>query len=135
MFKYLKQSFNNFTNRKGMQHLLSCLQPSFTNKYTVKPVSSSHSKLDKTKVLMEIGSLLKVESIAECSLAFCNTFDLQLNALINNQSLKPIFSLLFELLLKRGFTVFSIIHSHNYLSLGQGHRPKPVLNKTLNCDK
>ena len=34
-------------------------------------------KIDKTKVLMANGSLMKVESIAECSLrAFCNTFDL-----------------------------------------------------------
>ena len=45
--------------------------------YTVKPVLSDHSKIDKTKVLMTNGSLMKVESIAECSLgAFCNTFDL-----------------------------------------------------------
>ena len=44
---------------------------------TVKPVLSGHSKLDKTKILMTNGSLMKVESIAECSLgAFCNTFDL-----------------------------------------------------------
>ena len=38
---------------------------------TVKPVLSGvlsgHSKIDKTKVLMENGSLMKVESIAECS--------------------------------------------------------------------
>ena len=34
---------------------------------TVKPVLSSHLKIDKTKVLMENGSLMKVESIAECS--------------------------------------------------------------------
>ena len=39
---------------------------------TIKPVISGHSKIDKTN-----GSLMKVESIAECSLgAFCNTFDL-----------------------------------------------------------
>ena len=45
--------------------------------YTVKPVLSGHSKIDKTKVLKTNGSLMKVESIAECSLgAFCNTFDL-----------------------------------------------------------
>ena len=44
---------------------------------TVKPVLSGHSKIDKTKVLKTNGSLMKVESIAECSLgAFCNTFDL-----------------------------------------------------------
>ena len=42
---------------------------------TVKPVLSGHSKIDKTKVLKTMGSLMKVESIAECSLgAFCNTF-------------------------------------------------------------
>ena len=35
--------------------------------YTVEPVLSGHLKIDKTKVLMENGSLLKVESIAECS--------------------------------------------------------------------
>ena len=44
---------------------------------TVKPVLKDHSEIDKTKVLKTIGSLMKVESIAECSLgAFCNTFDL-----------------------------------------------------------
>ena len=34
---------------------------------TVKPVLSGHSKIDKTKVLKTNGSLMKVESIAECS--------------------------------------------------------------------
>ena len=34
--------------------------------YTVKPVLSSHLKKDKMKVVMENGSLMKVESIAEC---------------------------------------------------------------------
>ena len=34
---------------------------------TVKPVFSGHSKIDKTKILMTNGSLMKVESIAECS--------------------------------------------------------------------
>ena len=44
---------------------------------TVKPGLRGHSKIDKTKVLITNGSLMKVESIAECSLgAFCNTFDL-----------------------------------------------------------
>ena len=34
-------------------------------------------KIDKTKALKTNGSLMKFESIAECSLgAFCNTFDL-----------------------------------------------------------
>ena len=35
--------------------------------YTVKPVSSNHSKIDKTKILMTNGSLMKVKSIAEYS--------------------------------------------------------------------
>ena len=44
---------------------------------TVKPVLSNCSKINKTKMLKTNGSLMKVESIAECSLgAFCNTFDL-----------------------------------------------------------
>ena len=34
---------------------------------TVKPVLSRHSKIDKTKILMTNGSLMKVKSIAECS--------------------------------------------------------------------
>ena len=42
------------------------------NTHTVKPVLSGHSKIDKTKILMTNGSLMKVECIAE----FCNTFDL-----------------------------------------------------------
>ena len=45
---------------------------------TVKPVLSGHSKIDKTKGFKTNGSLMKIESIAECSLgAFCNTFDLR----------------------------------------------------------
>ena len=44
---------------------------------TVKHFSRRHSKVDKTKVLKAHGSLMKVESIAECSVgAFGNTFDL-----------------------------------------------------------
>ena len=35
---------------------------------TEKPVLSGHSKLDKTKVFKTNGNLMKVESIAECSL-------------------------------------------------------------------
>ena len=34
---------------------------------TVKPVSSSYSKIDKTNILMANGSLMKVKSIAQCS--------------------------------------------------------------------
>ena len=41
--------------------------PFFKFLYTVKPVLSGHSKIDITKILMTNGSLMKVESIAECS--------------------------------------------------------------------
>ena len=34
---------------------------------TVKPALSGHSKIDKTKILITNGSLVKVESIAEFS--------------------------------------------------------------------
>ena len=55
----------------------SCKYSKTHTKYTVKPVLSDHSKIEKIKVLMVNCSLMKVESIAECSLgAFCNTFDL-----------------------------------------------------------
>ena len=35
--------------------------------FTVKPVLKGHSKIDKTKVLKTNDSLMKEESIAECS--------------------------------------------------------------------
>ena len=50
---------------------------SYCMQYTVKPVLSGHLKIDKTKVLMEYGSFLKVESIAERS--SWSTFDLHLS--------------------------------------------------------
>ena len=37
------------------------------NQYSVKSVLSGHPKIDKTNILVTIGSLKKVESIAECS--------------------------------------------------------------------
>ena len=44
-----------------------------------KTCVNGHSQIDKIKILMTNGILMKVESIAECSLgAFCNTFDLHL---------------------------------------------------------
>ena len=39
----------------------------YNNKITVKPVLSGHSKIDKTKILMTNGSLMKVKSISEYS--------------------------------------------------------------------
>ena len=44
---------------------------------TVKPVLSSHSKIDKTRILFTNGSLMKVKVLQNAPLgAFCNTFDL-----------------------------------------------------------
>ena len=37
------------------------------DEYKVKPVLSGHSKIDETKILITNGSLMQVESIAECS--------------------------------------------------------------------
>ena len=64
------------------------------NNGTVKPVLNGHSKIDKIKDLKTDGSLMKVESIAECSLrAFCNTFDLHLAIIVlENQFLVFFFS-------------------------------------------
>ena len=44
---------------------------------TVKPVLSGHSKLNKTKILKTNDSLMKGESIAECSIwSILQYFDL-----------------------------------------------------------
>ena len=53
--------------------------------YTVKPVLSGHSKIDKTKVLNTNGSLMKVKSILQYFWP----------ALTIDQSWKPIFGVLF----------------------------------------
>ena len=46
---------------------LSCQKQPYQTVHTAKPVLSGHSKIDKTKILMTNGSLMKVESIAESS--------------------------------------------------------------------
>ena len=49
-------------------HLLRLhLRHKLVNRNTVKPVLRGHSKLDKTKILMTNGNLMKVKSIAESS--------------------------------------------------------------------
>ena len=58
---------------------------------TIKPVKNGHSKIDKTKILMTNGSLMKVESIAECSP--WSILQYSWPALSDNWSWKPIFSL------------------------------------------
>ena len=47
-----------------MMKLNHCLK---SEVYTVKPVLSSHSKIDKTKVLKTDYCLMQVKTIAECS--------------------------------------------------------------------
>ena len=79
------------------QHKINLCEKGKYSKTCLKPL-----KKNKTNVLKTNGSLMEVESITECSLgAFCNTFDLHL-AIIG---LKTNFGLLFEWLLKTGFTV------------------------------
>ena len=57
MMQYLGQRENLHDDSPS----LSYTQPA-NNNNTVKHVLSSHSKIDKTKLLMIFGSLLKVES-------------------------------------------------------------------------
>ena len=59
-------------------HILFWLQGESITANTEKSVYNDHSNLDKTKILMTNGSLMKVKSIAEFSPlgAFCSTFDL-----------------------------------------------------------
>ena len=82
-------------------HLCKAVKMKFRS--TVKPVFSSHSKMDKTKILMTNGSLMKVESIAECSP--WSILQYFWPASSDNRSWIPISGLLFEWPLKTGFTV------------------------------
>ena len=63
--------------------------------------------MDKTKILMTNGSLMKFESIAECSRR--SILQYFWPALSDNWYWKPIFGVLFEWPLKTGFTVFVFI--------------------------
>ena len=56
------------TDNKSMKKVRSKKGRCYFNLCTVKPVLNGHSKIDKTKVLKTNGSLMKVQSIAECSL-------------------------------------------------------------------
>ena len=61
----------------GLVHKILVYIHLFIKKQAVKSVLSRNSKIDKTKIIKTNGSLMKVKSIAECSLgAVCNTFDL-----------------------------------------------------------
>ena len=65
----------------------------------MKPVLSRHSKIDKIYVLKKSGCLVHGESIAKCSRAFCNTFNLHYASILENM-----FGLLFDWPFKTGFT-------------------------------
>ena len=56
-------------------NITNCLTKCCIN--TVKPVLSGHSKIDRTKILMTNGSLMKVKVLQNAPIgAFCNIFDL-----------------------------------------------------------
>ena len=67
---------------------------------TVKPVLSSHSKIDKIKLLMINGSFMKVESKAECSP--WSILQYFWPALSDNRSWKLIFGLILSGRLRQG---------------------------------
>ena len=66
-------------------------------------MENSHSKIDKTKILMTNDSLMKVESIAECSPR--SILQYFWPALSDNWPWKPIFCLFYT-----GFTQVFIVH-------------------------
>ena len=74
---------------------------------TVKPVLSGFSKIDKTNVLKTNGSLMKVESIAECSP--WSILQYFWPALSNNRSWKPFFGLLFSGRLRQGLLYIYVL--------------------------
>ena len=62
--------FNKFTKTKLQSMFVYCIILEGETAGiigTVKHVLSGHSKIDKAKILMTNGSLMKVEIIAECS--------------------------------------------------------------------
>ena len=73
---------------------------------TVKPVLNGHSKIDKTKILMTNGSLMKVESIAESAII--------LTCIKRLLVLKTNFCFFWEWLFYTGFTVSTIYHIFCY---------------------
>ena len=94
---------------------------------TVKPVLSSHSKIDKTKDLKTDCSLMKVESIAECSP--WSILQYFWHTLSDNRSWKPIFGL-FERPLKTGFTVVQTINKQMKPNNGGETKRRPYNPKT-----
>ena len=62
-----EQKWEKETAKEEEEETLRRQKVGLINNITVKPVCSGHSKIDKTKILMINGCLMKVKSIAECS--------------------------------------------------------------------
>ena len=82
-------------------------QLSVTDQSTVNRVLSGHSKIDKTKILMTNGSLMKVKRIAECSP--WSILQYFWHTLSHNPTWKLIFALFWEWSFKTGFTAWNWI--------------------------
>ena len=68
---------NKILEKHGLQPAWLITAEDNLKRLTVKHILHGHLKIDKTKVLIAKGSLMKVESIAECSPwsgTFCNTY-------------------------------------------------------------
>ena len=98
LFTVLQSTLVNSMHNLILSHITITIIP-----YTVEPVLSCHSKLGKTKVLYTNGSLMKVESIAECSREHSAIL---MDCIKRKSVLKIILGLLFERPLKTGFTVY-----------------------------
>ena len=61
-----KDTKNNVSNLLKFQNCFMYSDRNDISDHTVKPVYNGHSKIDKTKIFMTNGSLMKVEWIAEC---------------------------------------------------------------------
>ena len=88
-----------------------------------RTVLSGHSRIDKTKILLTNSSLMKVESIAECSPWHIVTISLE----------KQFFAFFFVWQLKRGFTVLCI-HAQRHsavLKSVNSSRNRPPVNTNM----
>ena len=62
---YLEHVYINDVNAAAWSNIKILV--SIPKRGTLKPVLSGHSEIGKTKILMTNGSLMKLETIAECS--------------------------------------------------------------------
>ena len=81
--------------------------------HTVKPVLNGHSKIDKTKILMTNGSLMKVESIAE----FLEHSAILLTCIKQYLVFKPILAFLRVAVLERYYCMCKDILEHVWIAI------------------